>query len=236
MPQNTQSQASYNRLEKFLRNLLNYYVDRSFQPNYAIDEASQDNITIKWMEKSADTAKLMVCGTLNDLLDFTDNRDAEYAADNLKHDLKVLEEKLQILEDLRHQSQGSKQWHFSLTLWSRYSIDKNLSEFQQLWELTKHNNQSSESPTSPPNNPEPVEGNHDDINKSSSPAPCIITGDYNIGHNFGIVINNPSPDNSARIAEQTKEILKMDILKNIQNMDKRLDLIHNALAPDFFLN
>ena len=239
MPEITQSQASYNRIETFLRNLLNYYIDRSFQPNYAIDEKSQDNVTIKWMEKSADTAKLMVRGTLNDLLDFTDtdNKYSQKAADNLKHDFGVLAKKLEIQEDLRARTQGSKEWHFSLTLWDRYSVAKNLSEFQQLWVAKKRGDGLPESSTSsPPNHPEPVDEKSDDIASSSSPATCIYGDGNYVAIDGGkiTVINNPF-NTSDRTTQQTKYLLRMDILSNIQNMDARLDLIHNALAPDFFL-
>lgn len=181
----------------------------------------------------------MVCGTVKDLLDFTDtdNKYSKKAADNLKHDFGVLAKKLKIREDLRARTQGSKEWHFSLTLWDRYSVAKNLSEFQQLWVDKKRGDRLPESSTSPPNHPEPVDEKSDDIASSSLPAGCSVNGDGNYVAIDGgkiTVINNPF-NTSDRTTQQTKDLLKMDILSNIQNMDARLDLIHNALAPDFFL-
>jgi hypothetical protein len=238
MPKITQSDASFNRLEKLLQKLLDY-VNHRFETTESLARILENNVTVKWTNKDASKPKLMVYSNkLEFLLEFTDNKYAERAKENLKHDLQVLAEKLDVLEDLRIKMQGSDEWHFSLTLWDRQSIDKNLLEFRQLWELSKHKKQLPESPTSPANSPEPVEDSKNDkIGSSSSPASCIITGNQNIGTNYGnFTINNPPPDNSDRITEQTKEVLKMDVLNNIQNMDARLDLIYDALAPDFFLN
>ncbi|WP_310427274.1 hypothetical protein [Chamaesiphon sp. VAR_48_metabat_135_sub] len=236
MPKITQSDTSFNRLEKLLQNLLDY-ANHRFETTESLARILENNVTVKWTNKDVNRPKLMVYSKLEFLLEFTDNKYAERAKENLKHDLQVLAEKLEILEDHRIKTQGSDEWHFSLTLWDRRSIEKNLSEFRQLWDLTKQTKQTSESSTSPPNNPEPVEDSKtDDIGKSSLPGSCTITGNQNVGNNFGnVTFNNHLSDNSAKIAEQTKEVLKMDILNNIQNMDARLDLIHEALAPDFFL-
>jgi WD40 repeat protein len=79
----------------------------------------------------------------------------------IKEALKRLEDFLGILEDNRTVTQGSEDWHFTLTLWHpRHATEQNLKQLDLEWEkrrATKYNRQSAPSPT-------PLE-----------PAPCIET-------------------------------------------------------------
>jgi Effector-associated domain 4 len=226
----TLSAASRDRLEIFIANLLDY-VNHRFETTEALHQILQNEIEFNWTDIDEARPKLIVVSTLELLLEFTANKYADRANENLKHDLYVLRDKLKILQDSRAKTQGNPKWHFVLTLWDRTSNDKNLTEFRQLWEFTKNDKPEP----SPPKNPEPANDKSAEDNKNppSQAASCIVNnGNFLPNNNGTINFNNTTP----HAIEQTKEILKMDVLNNIQNMDARLDLICEALTPDFFLN
>ena len=227
----TLSAASRDRLEIFLAKLLDY-VNHRFKTTEALHQILQEKISFNWIDPNEPSPKLIVKSTLEFLLEFTENKYADRAKEDLKHDLNVLRNKLNILQDLRTRTQGNPEWHFMLTLWDRRSNDKNLTEFRQLWELKKNDTRLE---PSPPNNPEPANDKPDEDNKNppSQAASCVINNGNFLPNNNGTINFN---NTTSQAIEQTKEILKMDVLNNIQNMDARLDLIHEALAPDFFLN
>jgi Effector-associated domain 4 len=224
----TLSPASHDRLEIFIANLIDY-VNHRFATSETLHQILQKEVKFNWTDIDEPRPKLIVKSTLEFLLEFTANKYADRAKENLKHDLYVLRDKLKILQDSRTETQGNPEWHFMLTLWDRTSNDKNLSEFRQLWELTKNDKPEP----SPPKNPEPVNDKPAEVNNTpTQAASCLVNnGQFFPNNNGTINFNAPT-----QAIEQTKNILKMDVLNNIQNMDARLDLIHEALAPDFFLN
>ncbi len=226
----TLSAASRDRLEIFLANLLDY-VNHRFKTTATLHQILQEKISFNWTDIDEARPKLILKSTLEFLLEFTGNKYEINAREDLKHDIHLLRDKLNILEDSRTKRQGNPEWHFTITLWDRTSNDKNLSEFRQLWEFTKNDKPEP----SPPKNPEPANDKpaEDNKNPPSQAASCIVNnGNFLPNNNGTINFNNTTP----HAIEQTKEILKMNVLNNIQNMDARLDLIHEALAPDFFLN
>jgi Effector-associated domain 4 len=229
VPNITLSAASHNGLEKFLTNLLDY-VNNRFNTTEALHQTLQENVSFRWIDIDEVRPKLIVISKLEFLLEFTGNKYAERAKEYLKHDLNILRDKLNILQDLRTQTQGNPEWHFMLTLWDRRSNEKNLTEFRQLWKLKKNDKPLEPSPAKKPepDNDKPAEIN----NTPTQAASCVVNNGQFFPNNNGTINFNTS----TQAIEQTKEILKMDVLNNIQNMDARLDLIHEALAPDFFLN
>ncbi|BAZ43443.1 ECF subfamily RNA polymerase sigma-24 factor [Chondrocystis sp. NIES-4102] len=142
-------------LIKFLTNLLNYEREKKSL------SATSPTIEIKWKEKD-----LIVRTTLQDLVSAKIFEPTQYCLTSSKSKyndrvryllLKILKDKLEILEDQRTKNnnrsksdssaKGSKYWKFTLKLW--YSpkelsyIERNIIAFNGCWH-DKHNNKSSQ--------------------------------------------------------------------------------------------
>jgi Effector-associated domain 4/NB-ARC domain len=108
-----------------------------------------------WSDETSKTPKLMVETTLKDLVLLANPR-LKANTDEFKRDksqagesLGYLRDFLEILDDQRLKKRGSDQWRFTLRLWGK-DVDRNLNEFDKLWESKRSPHSKSKSATAPP--------------------------------------------------------------------------------------
>lgn len=106
--------------------------------NHELDncDAVADRLTVKWLEQGH-KPRLMVQTKLNTLVELVfQGASSKDAKEQIRHDLRLLKEFVEILEDHRLKTQGTENWHFTLKLWSR-STQSNLEEFEREWQRRK---------------------------------------------------------------------------------------------------
>lgn len=132
MPKVSYGDVNKNRAKQLLDGLLAYV-------NCELDEFEGIEITYRWQEEQP--PKLVV-ETQRRTLEFLTAKDSRYSAqltdDQIRKTLTTyLRDFLEILEDTRGKTQGKDEWHFTLKLWSKEDRDRNLAEFDQLWEAKR---------------------------------------------------------------------------------------------------
>jgi hypothetical protein len=131
MPRLSTSDRAKARVEQLLRGLLTY-------ANHEREDfdAIGKRLSVRWSDE-ANKPWLLVQTQLSALVElvFPGARQKD-AKELIRHDLRLLKEFLNILEDHRVKTQGNQNWHFTLHLWSR-STQSNLEEFEQEWQRCK---------------------------------------------------------------------------------------------------
>jgi hypothetical protein len=131
MPRLSTSDRAKARVEQLLRGLLTY-------ANHEREDfdAIGKRLSVKWSDE-ANKPRLLVQTQLSALVElvFPGARQKD-AKELIRHDLRLLKEFLNILEDHRVKTQGNQNWHFTLHLWSR-STQSNLEKFEQEWQRCK---------------------------------------------------------------------------------------------------
>ena len=126
MPQYSHGSDVQAWVKRLLEALLSYV-------NYEFEE--QVELSFNWQMEN----RLVVRTTLTALVELTQKDQYEGKLDQrkIREALRYyLKDFLQILEDNRTPTQGSKKWHFTLKLWSKQK-EENLRQFEQLWEQKK---------------------------------------------------------------------------------------------------
>ncbi|MEO0758314.1 MAG: NB-ARC domain-containing protein [Cyanobacteria bacterium J06648_16] len=132
MPRLNTSKQVKARTRQFLERLLSY-------ANYELPESDQfyDKLTVRWKNEDTDAPELVVETELKVLIELAFAQpETPRLKDQLRNDLRVLEEFLQILEDNRARTQGAKHWRFTLKLWGK-STESNLTAFESVWDERK---------------------------------------------------------------------------------------------------
>lgn len=132
MPRLNTSQQVKQRTRQLLEKLLNF-------ANYELpeSEAFLDKLTVRWKNETSPTPELVVETELKVLIELTfEQKENPRLKDQLRNDLRVLEEFLEILEDNRARTQGAKHWRFTLKLWDK-STQANLTAFEKVWDHNK---------------------------------------------------------------------------------------------------
>jgi hypothetical protein len=136
MPRTTKGPTVQVRVKRLFEALLDF-------ANWEFDECDS-KIQVNWQAEDSVNPKLIVRTTLADLhwLTKKDNYPGELTKPQIREALNRLKDFLKILEDNRTQTQGVDTWHFTLTLWSKWSKDKekNLQQFDLLWKNSRSDN------------------------------------------------------------------------------------------------
>jgi predicted DNA-binding transcriptional regulator YafY len=134
MTNNSYGEQPYRRTRRLLEAILNY------------DDQLCDELFFqrRWDEN---TNHLIVKTTVKDLKKLCENynkhhEQLELSIAQVRESLNSMKNFLHILTDHRIKTQGSKIWHFTLTLWSR-DINKNLENFDYKWN-NKHPSKNRE--------------------------------------------------------------------------------------------
>ena len=132
MPRLNTSKHVKARTRQLLERLLNY-------ANYELPEGDEfyDRLTVRWKNEDTATPELVVETELRVLIELAFSQsETPRLKDQLRNDLRVLEEFLEILEDNRARTQGAKHWRFTLKLWGK-STESNLTAFESVWDERK---------------------------------------------------------------------------------------------------
>jgi tetratricopeptide (TPR) repeat protein len=133
MPRLNTSRQVKQRTRQLLEKLLNY-------ANYELPESENfaDKLVVRWKNETGSAPELVVETELKVLIELAfEQEETPRLKDQLRNDLRVLEEFLQILEDNRARTQGAKRWRFTLKLWDK-STHANLDAFEKTWDQRKH--------------------------------------------------------------------------------------------------
>ncbi|NEP17318.1 MAG: hypothetical protein F6J97_10495 [Leptolyngbya sp. SIO4C1] len=134
---NTSNQVKL-RTRRLLEKLISY-------ANYELPESDTfaDRLTVRWKREASATPELVVETELKVLLELAfAQQEAPKLKEQLRNDLRVLEEFLNILEDNRARTQGAKDWRFTLKLWDK-STEANLAAFEAAWTQLKQTRRQS---------------------------------------------------------------------------------------------
>ena len=126
MPRNTYGDTVKKRVKRLLEALLDF-VNYEFEGNFDIEfKPETEDVT---------NPKVIFKTTLVALeqLIAKDKYPGKLKKEEIRQALKLLENFLKILKDNRTKTQGSDDWHFTLTLWSK-DREKNLKQFDKAWE------------------------------------------------------------------------------------------------------
>ena len=132
MPQLNTSDNSKKRVAFLLKNLLSY-------ANYELTDCDHlvEKLIVNWQEEGDRKHNLIVKTKLESLAELvSENPTSKKAKERIRHDLRVLKDFVEILDDNRTTIYGSSEWHFTLKLWSR-STEQNLLVFQWEWQYQK---------------------------------------------------------------------------------------------------
>ncbi|MEM1312894.1 MAG: hypothetical protein AAGF07_05560 [Patescibacteria group bacterium] len=136
MPRKTYGPQVKKRVKRLLEALL-CYVNGEFD-DYGFDIKHNN-----WIEEDTNNPELTVETTLVtlELLTQKDKYDGKLTKSQIRDALKLLDKKrddslLKILKDNRTIKQGSENWHFTLTLWSK-DKEENLKQFDKVWEINR---------------------------------------------------------------------------------------------------
>ncbi|MEH2460465.1 tetratricopeptide repeat protein [Nostoc sp.] len=105
--------------------------------NYAHDEFEYSNVPLKidfiWQTQT----ELVVRTTLRSLeaLTANDKYPGKLTIEQIREALRLLQDFMEILEDMREHKRGSEDWHFKLTLWhNKDDKERNLRQFGEEWQ------------------------------------------------------------------------------------------------------
>ena len=178
MPRLNTSKHVKARTRQLLERLLSY-------ANYELPDSEQfdDRLTVRWKNENTASPELVVETELRVLIELAFSQsETPRLKDQLRNDLRVLEEFLEILEDNRARTQGAKNWRFTLKLWGK-STESNLSAFESFWDERKRQRSKRRGnvivPATPPTGDDPA-GDDDpggSTTTGSSPATPSPTAD-----------------------------------------------------------
>ncbi|WNZ27475.1 AAA family ATPase [Leptolyngbya sp. NK1-12] len=101
-------------------------------------ESLSKQLMARW-DLQSPQPRLIVQTTLNGLAALINPSPAQpnqATKEHVRHDLRLLRDFLDILEDNRTKTQGTEHWHFTLKLWHR-STQPNLAAFEREWQARK---------------------------------------------------------------------------------------------------
>ncbi len=136
MPNLNTSANVKKRILIFLERLLTHVNKESPDHKYW-----SNHLSFRWLEEGASHPKLIVYTTLKILTDFChgitkQKLGAAITVEQMRNDLKVLQE-WEILTDNRYkQAKGAANLHFTLNLWHS-STEENLKKFEEEWDKRK---------------------------------------------------------------------------------------------------
>jgi len=190
MPRLNTSKHVKARTRQLLERLLNY-------ANYELPEGDEfyDRLTVRWKNENTTAPELVVETELKVLIELAFSQsETPRLKDQLRNDLRVLEEFLEILEDNRARTQGAKHWRFTLKLWGK-STESNLTAFESTWDERKRRRSKRRGnvivpATAPSNGDESSDTGADDdgaddggsagVRRPSAPPPSSPTGDSTV--------------------------------------------------------
>jgi len=117
------------RAKRLLGTLLAYV-------NWELEDVGRTSLSHRWQDETTKQPKLVIETQLRTLefLTAKDKHEGKLTTTEIRQALnKHLKDFLHILEDNRSQTQGKKEWHFTLKLWSK-DTQKNLEQFEIEWE------------------------------------------------------------------------------------------------------
>ncbi|MEM8808494.1 MAG: NB-ARC domain-containing protein [Cyanobacteria bacterium P01_G01_bin.38] len=132
MPRLNTSKQVKLRTRRLLEKLLSY-------ANYELAESDdfENRLIVRWKNEATQSPELIVETELKVLMELAFARQEDpKLKEQLRNDLRVLEEFLNILEDNRTRTQGAKDWRFTLKLWDK-STEANLEAFESVWDQRK---------------------------------------------------------------------------------------------------
>ncbi|MEM9164709.1 MAG: NB-ARC domain-containing protein, partial [Cyanobacteria bacterium P01_F01_bin.4] len=132
MPRLNTSKQVKLRTRRLLEKLLSY-------ANYELAESDyfDGKLMVRWKNEDTPSPELVVETELKVLMELAFARQEDpKLKEQLRNDLRVLEEFLNILEDNRARTQGSKDWRFTLKLWDK-ATEANLEAFESIWDQRK---------------------------------------------------------------------------------------------------
>lgn len=141
MPRLNTSSKVAERIQLLLERLLS-----AANNELADDITVPDSLKVSWQEDASTENLLIVETELKFLIDFAWGKvSTPTLKDQLRNDLRVLKEFMNILEDTRARSQGSKRWRFALRLWDK-GTTANLEAFKEAWTGLKKDRRKRSTP------------------------------------------------------------------------------------------
>ncbi|MEO0456469.1 MAG: NB-ARC domain-containing protein [Cyanobacteria bacterium P01_A01_bin.114] len=169
MPRLNTSKQVKLRTRRLLEKLLSY-------ANYELAESDyfEDKLMVRWKNEATTAPELIVETELKVLMELAFSRQEDpKLKEQLRNDLRVLEEFLNILEDNRARTQGSKDWRFTLKLWGK-STEANLEAFESIWDQRKGRRKPKSYIQDRISPPKPIIPDADVLQPSVSPAPTVV--------------------------------------------------------------
>jgi Effector-associated domain 4 len=112
---------------------------RTTNPSFPEHEMLSKDLKCQWEENTSPEHKLMIRTKLKFLVSLIKSEsdslldsDPSLAKEQVREVLRVLNSRINILEDDRVRTQGSNLWEFKLLLWDE-SVEKNLEALEQAW-------------------------------------------------------------------------------------------------------
>ena len=132
MPRLSTSSKVKNRIRILLKKLLCYAVPATMEAKYA-----SEVFDYSWKDETTARPRLVIKTRLSVLAELMAGELAQpISKPQIREVLLVLQKELKILDDHRIKTRGSDKWEFTLKLWDT-SVEKNLREFDRLWQRYK---------------------------------------------------------------------------------------------------
>lgn len=153
--------STSDRVRARVRNLLGKLLAYA-NHEFAYDGSFENKLKVRWVDENTRSPRLVVQTKLKFLVELIFSvQNHREAKEHLRHDLRVLEEFLGILEDNRVKAQGADDWHFTLKLWDK-STQRNLSAFDQEWRSRKSQKTSNQRPELSPQSSDAIPAAYQD--------------------------------------------------------------------------